>query len=224
MNQKKKFYQKRWFKITASVLSLILLGLTAADFYFRSQSISECENDATATAKIKCPFLAIAKPSMKNRRSFIEDAKKAGMSQTMAFGATMQVGFGQNGVWSTLLGKAPDIYNLENVHGISHCDRYNRHLEEVERMLKEREISGQVTIQDLVEIKEWIAKQEGVEVNSASKQETALLFGYAGGNIATKKVFTEDLLLLMNGLPPTRGGTMDVALFNEAQGIAIWER
>ncbi|MEO1654116.1 MAG: hypothetical protein AAFU64_11250, partial [Bacteroidota bacterium] len=198
--KKKKFYQGRWFKITSILFTLIFLTLLAIDIYVRFLLIPVCNQVAPGLGQankteIKCPFLAIAKPSTKNLSSFIKDVNKAGMSYQMALGASYQVGIGQNGLWATLFGKAPDIYKLENVHGISHCDRYNRYLSDVKRLLKEREINDQISLQDLVDIKEWIAEQEGVEINSASKQETALLFGYAGGDLETQKVYTEDIIL-----------------------------
>ncbi|MEM6631114.1 MAG: hypothetical protein AAF694_15640 [Bacteroidota bacterium] len=218
-----KIYKRRGFKIIASIFLLLFTGLFAVDMYVRNLLIPVCDTNETSNVAIKCPFLAIAKPSTKNRAAFLRDVNKAGMSRTMAMGAAIQVGVGQNGIWATLFGKAPDMYNLEDVHGISHCDRYNRYLPEVEQMLKEREIDNQVTLQDLVEVKEWIAKKERVEINSASRQETALLFGYAGGNLRTKRVFTEDVILLMNGSVPTRGGTMDVTLFQKVQELAVWK-
>lgn len=219
---KKKWYRRKRFKIPAVLFGSIFLLLMAVDIYFRTRPIPECA-DGNETAQIQCPFLAISKPSTESRSAFMEDVQKAGMDDAMALGATMQVGVSQNGVWSTLFGKAPDIYNLENVHGISHCDRYNRYTKEVEFQLKEREIDGQVSIQDLVEIKEWIAEKENVEIISSSKQETALLFGYAGGNLETGKVFTDDIILLINNKMPARGGKMTLDLFEDTQELCEWK-
>ncbi len=216
----KKWYRRKRFKIPVISFGIIFLLLMAVDVYFRTRPIPECADD---TSQIQCPFLAISKPSTESRSAFMEDVQKAGMDQSMAFGATMQVGVSQNGLWSTLFGKAPDINNLDKVHGISHCDRYNRYTEEVGKQLKEREVDGKIGIQDLVEIKEWIAEKEGVEIISSSKQETALLFGYAGGNLETGKVFTEDIILLINNKMPTRGGKMTLELFEKSQELAQWD-
>jgi len=220
--EKRRIYQKRWFKITTITFGVVFLILLGIDIYVRNLLIPACSDARVSTLEIKCPFLAIAKPSTESLSNFIADVEKAGMSSQMAFGASYQVGIGQNGLWSTFMGKAPNIYDLESVHGISHCDRYNRYLADVTRLLEEREIQHQVTLQDLVQVKEWIAEQEGIEPNSASKQETALLFGYAGGDLETQKVYTEDILLLINGIMPPRGGTMNLELFNKAQELANW--
>ncbi|MEM6379471.1 MAG: hypothetical protein AAF705_14780 [Bacteroidota bacterium] len=222
MKYSRIFYKRKWFKAASIIFGGIFFILLAIDLYVRGLPISTCEANKEAI-EIKCPFLSIAKPSTDNVVAFIKDVKKAGMSPAMAVIATLQVGIGQKGIWAVLLGSAPDIQKLENVHGISHCDRYNRYTSDVERLLKERAIEEQVTLQDLVEVKKWIAAQEGVEVNGASKQETALVFGYAGGNLETQKVFTKDVMLLINGKNPSRGGKMNIELFNTAQKLAHWE-
>ncbi len=217
---KKKFYQKRWFKITGISFSVIFIALLGVDIYFRSLPIPDCES---GEAKIKCPFLAIAKPSTESRTAFVNDVEKAGMDRFMANFVAVQVGWQQNGLWSVIKGEAPDIYSLDKVHGVSHCDLFSKFLPELEEMVKTKEIDGQITLQDLVEMKKWVAKQVKVEISEPSKIETSLLFVKAGGNLETQKVYTEDIFMLLKGIKPKRDSPINVDLLDKSKALAKWD-
>ena len=216
---KKKFYQKRWFKITGITFSVIFIALLGVDIYFRSLPIPDCES---GEAKIKCPFLAISKPSME-RTAFVDDVEKFGMDRTMAAFVAVQVGWQQNGLWSVLKGEAPDIYSLDKVHGVTHCDLFSKFLPELETMAKAKEIDGQITLQDLVEMKKSVAKQVNVEISEPSKIETSLLFVKAGGNLKSQKVYTEDIFMLLKGIKPKRDAPNNIELLNKSKALAKWD-
>lgn len=216
---KKKYYQKRWFKITGITFSVIFIALLGVDIYFRSLPIPDCES---GEAKIKCPFLAISKPSMESRTAFVNDVEKFGMDRTMATFVAVQVGWQQNGLWSVLKGEAPDIYSLDKVHGVTHCDLFSKYLPELEAMAKAKEIDGQITLQDLVEMKKWVAQQVQVEISEPSKIETSLLFVKAGGNLETQKVYTEDVFMLLKGIKPKRDAPINIELLDKSKAIAKW--
>lgn len=220
---KKKFYQRRWFKITGILFLVLFLALLGVDIYFRSLSIPECADGKAQTSAIKCPFLAISKPSTESRTAFINDVEKFGMDRTMATFVAIQVGWQQNGLWSVLKGEAPDFYALDKVHGVTHCDLFSKFIPELETMAKAKEIEGQITLQDLVEMKKWVAKQVNVEISEPSKIETSLLFVKAGGNLATQKVYTEDVFMLLNGVKPKRDAPIDVELLNKSKALAKWD-
>ncbi len=220
---KKKFYQRKWFKITGITLSVILLALFGVDIYFRSLPVPECADGKALSSVIKCPFLAISKPSMESRNAFINDVEKFGMDRNLATFVAIQVGWQQNGLWSVLKGEAPDIYALDKVHGVSHCDLFSKFLPELEEMAKAKETDGQVTLQDLVEMKKWVAKQVHVEIGEPSKIETSLLFVKAGGNLETRKVYTEDVFMLLRGVKPKRDASINIELLNKSRAFAKWD-
>ena len=129
----------------------------------------------------------------------------------------------QNGLWSVIKGEAPDIYSLDKVHGVSHCDLFSEFLPELEEMAKTKEIDGQITLQDLVEMKKWVAKQVQVEISEPSKIETSLLFVKAGGNLETQKVYTEDVFMLLKGIKPKRDSPINVELLDKSKALAKWD-
>jgi hypothetical protein len=219
---KKKFYKRRWFKITGGIFAFLFLVLIGLDIYYRNLPLPKCTNGVAQTSTIKCPFLAISKPSMESRSAFVDDVEKFGMDRTMATFVAVQVGFQQNGLWSVVKGDAPDIYALEKVHGVTHCDLYSNYLLELEQQAKEKEVDGQITLQDLVEMKKWVAKQTSVEISEPSKIETSLLFVKAGGNLETQKVYTEDVFMLLKGIKPKRDAPINVTLLNKSKALAKW--
>lgn len=223
MKSTKKFYQKRGFKITGITFLVIFLALLGVDIYVRNLLIPECGSGKALASEIKCPFLAISKPSMESRAAFVDDVEKFGMDRTMATFVAMQVGFQQNGLWSVLTGKAPDIYHLDEVHGVTHCDLFGKYLPELEAQAKTMEIDGQITLQDLVKMKKWVAQQEQVEISEPSKIETSLLFVKAGGNLETQKVYTEDVFMLLKGIKPKRDAPINVTLLNKSKALAKWD-
>ncbi|MDW3195058.1 MAG: hypothetical protein R8G66_21980 [Cytophagales bacterium] len=218
--QKKKLIKRKWFKITSISFGAIFLALVAADIYVRNMLVPDCDS---GEAQIKCPFLAISKPSMESREAFVNDVEKFGMDRTMAQLVAIQVGWQQNGLWSVIKGEAPNIYKLDQVHGVTHCDLFSKYLPELEQLAKGLETEGQITLQDIVDMKKWVAKQENVEPNEPSKLECALVFVKAGGNLKTQKVYTEDVFTFLQGIRPKRDAPISLDLMNEARALANWD-
>ncbi|TNE51818.1 MAG: hypothetical protein EP343_02855 [Deltaproteobacteria bacterium] len=172
---------------------------------------------------IRCPFLKIAKPTTRGLRNFAKDAKKAGMDYWMALFVAIQVTWVQKGFWAVVKGETPNIYALHRVKGVSHCDLYASYLPELQTMAKKMEKEGQLTLQDLVKMKQWVAQQEKVKINEPSKIETALVFVRAGGDLKTGKVRTVDVFDLLQGKAPAKGGTVTVSRMNQARNLAKWK-
>ncbi len=218
--EKKKLIHRNWFRITAMLFGLVFLVLLGVNIYIKNMPIPECTDGQTT--QIKCPFLAFSKPSMESRKAFVDDVEKFGMERSMAQFVAIQVGWQQNGFWSVVKGEAPDIYNLNNVHGVTHCDLFSKYLPELEQQAKALEVNGQITLQDLVEMKKWVAQQEHVEPNEPSKIETALVFVKAGGNLETQKVYSEDVFTLLRGIQPKRDALINLDLMSQARSLANW--
>ena len=218
---KKKLIKRRWFRTTTITFVTLFLALVGVDIYVRNMYVPDCESDE---AQIKCPFLAISKPSMESRAAFVDDVEKFGMDRQMAQFVAIQVGWQQKGFWSVLKGEAPDIYRLDQVHGVTHCDLFAKYLPVLEQQAKAMEVDGQITLQDIVELKKWVANQEKVEPNEASKIECALVFIKAGGNLETQKVYTEDVFMLLRGIRPKRDAPITIDLMNQARSMANWDQ
>ena len=71
-------------------------------------------------------------------------------------------------------------------------------------------------------MKKWVAEKEGVEPNTPSKLETALVFVKAGGNLETQKVYVEDVFTLLRGIQPKRDATITMDLMYQADDLANW--
>ena len=146
------------------------------------------------------------------------------MARFMAFVVATQITWKQQGIRPALRGHAPDLHALDRVPGVSHIDLYNTHRDNVGDRLTEAEVEGRMTLQDLVEVKEWIAAMEGVEVIESSRIETALLFIRSGGDAETGTVATADVLTLLDGAAPAVRGDVTIASLRRAQKTARWTR
>jgi hypothetical protein len=113
--------------------------------------------------------------------------------KALAFGATLN----QQGLWAALTGRAPDVFRLEEVPGISHLDLYQFRLDGVQSRLEARAVNGEVSLQDMIEVKKWVATDTGVSnISLISKGETVLLFLLAGGD-KSKTVPTSTVLNIL---------------------------
>jgi len=70
-------------------------------------------------------------------------------------------------------------------------------------MAEEMAVDGPLTLQDLVMLKDWLARELDVTPHEASRIETARLFVRAGGDLEAWTVDLDDTL------PPDRGGCGD---------------
>ncbi len=221
--ENKKLYQRRWFRITSITILTLFVGLLGIDLYMRSGAIPDCADPSANTTKIKCPFLAITQPSMKSRSDFIDDIENAGMEPAMAVFVATQITWQQKGLGAVLGGVAPDIYQLTDVHGISHCDLFGRYLPELKVMARKLEKEGLLTIQDLVTMKQWVAAQEGIAVIESSQIETSLAFLGAGGSLETGLVETNNFFAFMKGERLSAENGITIEALDQAQAMTHWD-
>jgi len=139
------------------------------------------------TESINCPFLKMVQPDTSSIFTFASSCQeKGGMQYMMAMFICFDVTRKQKGFWKALLGHTPDLYALNQVEGISHPDKYSRYMDKTEEMIKTKSNpEGMVSLQDLVDIKKWVAEQEKIEIGFASKSETVLVFIKSGGDLDT---------------------------------------
>jgi hypothetical protein len=171
---------------------------------------------------ISCPFLAMGPPDTTNMWSFARGCEANGMSYSMAILVSMQVTYFQKGLLAVLRHEAPDIYRLHEVPGISHEDKYWAYKDDLRPMADEMAVDGFLTLQNLVELKEWVARDLGVTPNDASRIETALLFVRAGGDFETWTVGLEDVFLLISRQRPKAEAEVTMSKMNEALEATQW--
>lgn len=207
----------RLFSRRNFLVGLASIGGGLAFGYLTTPEPSEAEGRT-----ILCPFLAMNPPDTTNMWSFTRGCVDNGMDYSMALFVTVQVTYLQKGMFAVLRHQAPDIYRLDEVPGISHEDLYSRYVPELRELANDLAIDGKLKLQDLVVMKEWVAKQVGVSPNEASQTETALLFVRAGGEPETWTVDLEDVFLLISGKPPNADAVVTPAKLNAALDHAKW--
>ena len=171
---------------------------------------------------ILCPFLAMNPPDTTNVWTFARGCADNGQAYSMALIVATMVTYSQKGLWAVLRHEAPDIYRLDQVPGISHDDLYQNFIPDLRQMAAERAVEGQITLQDLVEMKEWVADQVGVVPGEASKTETALLFVRSGGDLSDWTVGLEDVFRLLSGQRPEADTVVTPGKLNQAMDAASW--
>lgn len=177
----------------------------------------------TGKAAIKCPFLKMAMPDTSSYKAFVQDCKANGMNPLMARFVARDVAKKQKGKEAVKRGEVPDIYNLDSVPGISHCDLFTRHLPELKSQARSMEKDGWITLQHLIEMKKRVAQHEQVEIAEPSKIETALIFIRAGGDRKTGKVKTEDVFTLLQGENPEGFGKVKASTLRKVRKMANWD-
>lgn len=171
---------------------------------------------------VTCPFLAMNPPDTTNMWTFARGCVANGMDYGMAIFVTTQITYQQKGLWAVLRHEAPDIYRLREVAGVSHDDRYVPFRDALRLQADAMAVDGRLTLQDLVGMKEWVAREQGVIPNEASRIETALLFVRAGGSVDDWTVGLKDVFLLLSGQPPTVDAVVTPGLLNQAREHATW--
>lgn len=171
---------------------------------------------------ITCPFLTMNPPDTTNMWTFARGCAANGMDYAMALFVTVQITYFQKGLWAVLRHETPDIYRLREVPGISHDDRYAPFQEELRAMADGMAVKGRLTLQDLVTLKEWVARNLGVVPNEASRIETALLFVRAGGDLGTWTVDLDDTFRLIAGQRPLAEAVVTPAALNRARDRSLW--
>ena len=171
---------------------------------------------------ILCPFLAMNPPDATNVWTFARGCAENGQSYSMALIVATMVTYSQKGLWAVLRHEAPDIYRLDQVPGISHDDLYQNHIPELREFAATRAVEDQITLQDLVEMKEWVADQIGVVPGEASKTETALLFVGSGGDLDAWTVDLDDVFRLLSRQRPEADAVVTPEKLNKTMDQARW--
>lgn len=171
---------------------------------------------------ITCPFLAMDPPDTTNMWTFARGCVASGMDYSMALFVTLQITFQQKGLLAVLRHEAPDIYRLREVRGISHDDRYAPFQTELRPMAADMAVDGRLTLQDLVTLKEWVARKLDVVPNEASRIETALLFVRAGGDLEAWTVDLEDTFRLIAGTRPRAEAVVTPGKLDQTRAQTRW--
>jgi len=171
---------------------------------------SEKTADDPDSQVILCPFLRIVKPDDSGFLSFVGSLANNGLGHVSAAAVTFLVTSMQKGVLAGLRGETPDLSQLDQVRRVSHSDLYQSSPKDVSRLLTEASVEGRVSVQDLVDVKKYIAQKMGVTPSHASKTETYIAFLFAGGNLDTGTVGLEDILAFLAGERPAKTGQVSI--------------
>ena len=196
----------------------------AFDKEHNSWTGSNNEQENKLDPAITCPYLRMIQPDTSNIWRFTRDCQKNGMSLFMALSVSagtvvLQKGKGK---LALLRGEAPDVYRLDELEVISHQDRYLAYLPQVKEKVAALSRDGKISIQDLADIKEWIAAQEGVPVIGGSKGQVGLLFVRAGGDLHTGLIDAEDALRMIEGYEPKNSGVLTYSAMQQAKELITW--
>ncbi|MEN0064678.1 MAG: hypothetical protein AAGA48_21210 [Myxococcota bacterium] len=207
-------------RVFLGVLASLLLVWSVWAFATRASY-----SDTFRDGDVKCPFLAMAPPPQSNLWSFARGAQANGMDLGMAVFVGTQITYYQKGLAAVLRLEAPDLHRLDQVPTISHDDRYAVHLPKLREMAAEMEVDGRLTLQQLVEMKLWVAEQTGVaNPSDPSRIETALAFIRAGGDQQTWTVDTDELFTLLSGKRPTVDAVVTPGDLSRVREQAKWPR
>ncbi|MEM6730008.1 MAG: hypothetical protein AAF658_00545 [Myxococcota bacterium] len=200
----------------AGGVALLGVGMIA---YLAHQTTVESYREGEVT----CPFLALNPPDTSNLLTFAAGAEDNGMSYPMALFVGFDVTRKQRGLWAAITLRAPDLHRLREVDGVSHDDRFALFLDELRPLADERAIDGRITLQDLVELKHWVAKRTGVEtISEPSRIETSLAFIRAGGDLENWTVTVDDLFALLSGKRPSADAIVTIESLDRARAHAEW--
>ena len=188
-----------------------------------SLTASNNREESKPDPEIKCPFLRMFVPNARNTWQFARDCQKNGMGLFAAFAVTAGTVVLQKGVWPLLRGDVPDLYKLDEVKSISHQDLYLPELKFVEEKVKALSNNGQISIQDLADIKESIAAKKGVPVITGSKGQAVLLFIRAGGDLDSGLIDADDVLRMIEGYEPKKSGVATVWSMARGKRLINWK-
>lgn len=179
------------------ILMMIALGLLVLVAATDDSTTNAAATTTDAAAPILCPFFKTVRPNPAKSLTFLWDVVVRGnvglgLAKTLVFGAVVQ----QQGFFAALFGGVLDIHRLDQIPGVSHQDLYNSQFQGVsERLLERADDDGYISLQDLVEVKKWVAEVNLVkDIGVFSRGETVFVFLGAGGNLDSNKVLAMDAL------------------------------
>ena len=201
------------------ILCAIFIAANVVSVWTFSNRTTECPPGRDIT----CPFLKLIQPDTASFSSFVGDLRTNGnVGKLLASAITFETTRMQKGAWAAMTGAVPDLCALDQVPGISHKDKYNAQLDGVTSRLEAASIDGFVTLQDLVEIKKWVADVEGIaDISLGSRGETINLFLCAGGDLATDKVKAANVLSILQSEQIEELG--ETGLFSLLKGFKLGE-
>jgi hypothetical protein len=194
-----KLLISRWTIILMMMVIAMGLPMAAAgtDNDSTTNNTAATTTTAAAVAPILCPFFKTVRPNPAKSVKFLWDVVVRGnmelvLAKTLVFGAVVQ----QQGFFPALFGAVLDIHRLDQIPGVSHRDLYNSQYSGVaERLLERADTDGYISLQDLVEVKKWVAEVNLVkDIGVFSRGETVFVFLGAGGNLDSNKVLAMDAL------------------------------
>lgn len=207
-----KIFSRRTFLISAFAIS----GAASLGYF------TTPEPDESNGRAITCPFLAMDPPEARNIWAFARSCETNGMAYSMALFVAAQITVQQKDILALLRHEAPDIYSLHQVPGVSHADRYGLYIVELRPLAQKVAVNGRLSMQDLVELKKWMAQQEGVEIIESSRIETALAFVRSGGDFDSWTVDMIEFFTLIAGNRPAVDEVVTLRKLEKARDAARW--
>lgn len=190
-------------RILLLIGAILLVLITLLWWHVSSRIQVVLEQPVYEQGEITCPFLAMAPPDASNLWTFAQGANANGQDLMMAVLVGIQVTYQQKGIIAALNLEAPDLRRLHEVPGVSHDDRFGLFLTELRPMAEEMAENGTITLQELADLKIWVAKRTtGSIISEPSRIETALAFIRAGGSQDTWRVSVEHVFTLLSGNIP----------------------
>lgn len=187
------------------------------------QPSPESSLEAAELPSVLCPFLRIVQPDTSSLSAFTQDIIDAGVSPFLATAqSSILTAFQEGkGFRAVLRDEAIDVERLDELQaGINSPDYYQLFPEAVAQRLTDVSMDGMVTLQDLVDVKLWVAGEVGVVPNDTSKISTYFSFLFPGGDLDTGLVELDDVLKFLNGEMPDHTGFLDVVKLGRAAALA----
>lgn len=176
----------------------------------------DAEGESAQSGEIRCPFFKAAKPDTTSNDNFIYDLSVAGCDKNFCGPLARGAAILQRPLQAIFEGGVVDIFRLDEIPLVSHADLYNNYPKEVTQQINNAisDSSGMIYLQDLVNIKLWVAKQAGVESpNIFSRGEVVFLFLRSGGDLDTERVAAADVLTMLAGTFPNQKSRIGVINF-----------
>jgi len=99
------------------------------------------------------------------------------------------------------------------------CPTY---LPQVKAKVRALSRNGQISMQDIADINEWIAAQEGVSVSRVSQLESVALFIRAGGELDSGLIDADDALRMIEGYEPKKSGVVTFGTIKQVKKLITW--
>ena len=146
---------------------------------------------------ILCPFFNNLQPDTSSNAAIVEEVVQRGnVGRVTANFLVYSVFMLQQGPLGLLRGDVLDLQRLDEVLIVSHPDLYTAEIDGVEeRLLELADEQGLITIDELFDVKQWVADVTGVNrISTITRSETIALFLSAGGNLDDETIPADNVL------------------------------